>query len=385
MTDNTDEQDPNAQADAWQQIKFTGTGLEFFKIWIVNLLLTLVTLGIYSAWATVRSRRYFYGNTHVAGSRFDFHGTGLQVLVGRVIALVLLLGWSQGHFIHPYLPIVCIAIVIGLFPWFMVRALRFRMRNTSLHNLRFNFSGTSLQAYKILSGYLLVLLVITLIPYFLLTDYVNNPGQQPDPDAMGDILWASLFPLLVYLFIYPAFVCDARKFMVNQSTFGERYFHVNMDRKQFVGAFLKAVVLAGFFVMIAFFVFLSVAEASTESFFVVGVVMVMVFVLASVVPQAYWQAFVFNQTLGYLLLGGEVEFKGHLVTKSLLWLLLTNTFMVLFSLGFAYPWAAVRLAKYQLEAISYRGGFDSFEGVSKADTNALGEEVGSAFDVEFGF
>ena len=331
------------------------------------------------------NRRYFYGNTHVAGSRFDFHGTGLQILIGRVIAVVLLLGWSQGHFIHPYLPLVCIAIVIGLFPWFMVRALRFRMRNTSLFNLRFNFSGTALQAYKILGGYLLAVLALTLIPYFLLTDYIDNPGQQPDPDAMGDILWASFFPLLVYLFIYPAFVCDARKFMANHSSLGEESFYVAMDRRHFIGAFFKAIVLAGFFVMIGFFIFLSVTAASTESFFVLGLVVMVVFILATVVPQAYWQAFVFNQTLCYLCLVGKVKFKGHLDTKSLLWLLLTNTFMVLCSLGFAYPWAAVRLAKYQLEAISYQGGFDSFEGVSKADTNALGEEVGSAFDVEFGF
>ncbi|MFB1034562.1 MAG: DUF898 family protein, partial [Sinobacterium sp.] len=35
-------------------VKFLGKTGEFFSIWIVNLLLTIVTLGIYSAWATVR-------------------------------------------------------------------------------------------------------------------------------------------------------------------------------------------------------------------------------------------------------------------------------------------------------------------------------------------
>jgi len=40
--------------------EFRGDGMEYFKIWIVNILLTILTLGIYSAWATVRNNRYFY-------------------------------------------------------------------------------------------------------------------------------------------------------------------------------------------------------------------------------------------------------------------------------------------------------------------------------------
>lgn len=43
--------------------QFRGTAKEYFKIWIVNVLLSIVTFGIYSAWAAVRTRRYFYGNT----------------------------------------------------------------------------------------------------------------------------------------------------------------------------------------------------------------------------------------------------------------------------------------------------------------------------------
>lgn len=397
MTDHTQLREPNAQADAWQQIKFTGSGLEFFKIWIVNLLLTLVTLGIYSAWATVRTRRYFYGNTHVAGSRFDFHGTGLQILVGRVTALALLLGWSQGHFIHPYLPIVCIAIVIGLFPWFMVRALRFRMRNTSLHNLRFNFSGTSSQAYKILVGYLVVVLALSIGSVLFFSDFINNPGEQPEvADFTGFVLFMFL-SMVIYVLIYPAFVCDSRKFYINHAAFGDHQFSAQLARRSFIGAFFRAVLMFVFFMVIAAVVGGAIASGSQISalfdagtpstvMVVVGVVVVYgLFGLASIVPAAYWQVFVFNATFCYLELGGNVKFKAVLATKPFAWLLISNLFMVLFSLGLAYPWAAVRLAKYKLEAMSYLGDLSAFEGRSSDDKNALGEEVGSAFDVEFGF
>src|SRR5262249_44798305 len=73
-----------------QPLRFTGTGSEYFGIWIVNLLLTIVTIGIYAAWAKVRRLQYFYRHTELAGSSFDFHGSAARILVGRILALVLL-------------------------------------------------------------------------------------------------------------------------------------------------------------------------------------------------------------------------------------------------------------------------------------------------------
>ena len=70
-----------------QPLRFTGNGAEYFGIWIVNLLLTIVTIGIYSAWAKVRRLQYFYRHTELAGSSFDFHGSPIKILIGRVIAL----------------------------------------------------------------------------------------------------------------------------------------------------------------------------------------------------------------------------------------------------------------------------------------------------------
>ncbi len=54
--------------DKTTPFEFTGRGGEYFRIWIVNILLILLTLGIYSAWATVRKRLYFYGNIRLAGT-----------------------------------------------------------------------------------------------------------------------------------------------------------------------------------------------------------------------------------------------------------------------------------------------------------------------------
>jgi hypothetical protein len=58
-----------ASGEQRYQAEFTGTAGEYFRIWIVNLALTILTLGIYSAWAKVRKRRYFYAHTRIAGRK----------------------------------------------------------------------------------------------------------------------------------------------------------------------------------------------------------------------------------------------------------------------------------------------------------------------------
>src|SRR5690606_19467483 len=67
-------------------IVFTGSGGEYFRIWIVNLLLSILSLGIYSAWAKVRRQRYFHRNTRLAGSAFDYHARPAAILLGRIVA-----------------------------------------------------------------------------------------------------------------------------------------------------------------------------------------------------------------------------------------------------------------------------------------------------------
>ena len=75
-------------------VVFTGNGGEYFRIWIVNLALTILTLGIYSAWAKVRRLQYFYRNTAIAGASFDYHGDPKVILKGRVIGVLLLVAYQ---------------------------------------------------------------------------------------------------------------------------------------------------------------------------------------------------------------------------------------------------------------------------------------------------
>ena len=90
-----------------QRFKFTGNGTEYFGIWMVNLLLTILTLGIYSAWAKVRRMQYFYRNTYLNEASFDYHGTAIDILKGRIIGITLFASYSI--FFH-FMPSRCPAL-----------------------------------------------------------------------------------------------------------------------------------------------------------------------------------------------------------------------------------------------------------------------------------
>ena len=86
-----------------QRFRFSGGAREYFGIWVVNLFLTLVTLGIYSAWAKVRRKRYLYGSTWLAGSNFEYHGNPVAILKGRLVAVAAFVAYTLAANFSPRL------------------------------------------------------------------------------------------------------------------------------------------------------------------------------------------------------------------------------------------------------------------------------------------
>src|SRR5688572_4599177 len=112
---------PRPAADPFraEPVTFTGTGAEYFKIWIVNLALTIVTLGIYSAWAKVRRLQYFYRHTRLAGAGFDYHGDPIAILKGRIVGLVLFGLYSSMGYVGTWMTLVILVIFAVLLPWLL--------------------------------------------------------------------------------------------------------------------------------------------------------------------------------------------------------------------------------------------------------------------------
>jgi uncharacterized membrane protein YjgN (DUF898 family) len=154
-----------------QALTFSGSGAEYFRIWIVNLLLTVATLGIYSAWAKTRRLQYFYRNTQLAGASFDFRGDPMAILRGRIFAVVLLALYHYAFGFSLQVGIVTVVLLLAGLPFMMRAALRFRLSNTVYRGLPFGFSGGIGQAYLVY----LVPVAIFVLPGALVALMPNQP------------------------------------------------------------------------------------------------------------------------------------------------------------------------------------------------------------------
>jgi uncharacterized membrane protein YjgN (DUF898 family) len=99
----TDGQDDDAPESAFG---FDGTWREFAPIAFTNLLLTIVTLGVYRFWATARERRYLWSRSRFVDERLEWAGTGLELFIGGMLALLL--------FVVPYFLAIQVAQALAL-------------------------------------------------------------------------------------------------------------------------------------------------------------------------------------------------------------------------------------------------------------------------------
>ena len=324
------------------RFQFHGDGGEFFRIWIVNLVLSLLTLGIYSAWAKVRTKRYFYGNTELAGDRFDYLASPVAILKGRIIAVVLLGVYTLVSYFFAPMSFFLFILLMLVMPFFVMRAIRFNAVMSSWRGVRFGFGGDLLGAYKVV------------------------------------LLWP-LFGLVTLGLGMPYAWHKQNQYLYNNYAYGQTVSSTSAMASDFYAVFFAVmfVSLGGGVVLFA------LALIPTESMVLmisVGAGYLAFYVLIYVAFQSTYFAAVYNNVH----LKGN-RFQTDITITGLFAVVLPNTIFTVLTLGLYYPWAAVRLARYMqshlwIDAID----LDDFVAAQRDQQNALGDEIGEAFDFGIG-
>lgn len=150
-------------------IRYHGTGGGLFVLVLKNLLLTLVTLGIYLPWARTERRKYLWQNIDVGGHRLRYHGTGAELLIGYLKVLgayVLLFGVPFGISLVDKMAGLVAQGIAGLalilvIPFAIYGAQKYRLSRTSLRGVRFGLEpGAGEYWKKFVLGYLLVIVTL---------------------------------------------------------------------------------------------------------------------------------------------------------------------------------------------------------------------------------
>lgn len=330
--------------------RFTGNAKEYFRIWIVNTLLTIVTLGIYSAWAKVRSKQYFYRNTSVDGASFDYTADPLKVLKGRLIAaaaLGLLVG-SQHYSLTLY--VVVIIVFVLATPWVLVSSLAFNARNSTFRNIRFAFTGRA-------------------------------------GEAAGLYLGMMLFHVVTCGLAYPYVQWRFTSFIVTRHLFGDLRFWWSTKAGDYYRTYLVALLLtlpAYALLGAAVFAATSKSGGGAAPSQAVMLPFLAVFYLYLLIPGAFLRARLAN------LLYGGLQFGPHQMSceqrsLQLLKLYVVNLLAVVLSLGLLIPWAKIRLAQYRASCLTLHAAGDlHFETLIDQEASALGEGLTDLGDFDIG-
>jgi len=333
-----------------QPFVFSGRGSEYFRIWAVNLLLSILTLGIYSAWAKVRRLRYFYDNTSVAEGSFDYHGNPVSILKGRIIAVVLLAVYHFAGAANPLLGLAAALMMVLAGPWLIWRSLQFKLYNTSYRGIRFGFRGS-------LGG-----------------------------AARNFLMWPMLASVSLGL-LAPLAYQRFKRYQHSEARFGATHFSFHGS----VGAFYKAVViglglwLGGLVVIFVGFGGLMLIELAKSGDMGGGKLVLMSLSLYawSFLAIPLWMTLMQNLVWNNTRLG-EHRFQSRMRWGRTAFIVFTNILGIAFTLGLFTPFAQIRLLRYRIESLTLLpvSGLDDFIASSEAHGSATGEGLGDLLDFD---
>jgi uncharacterized membrane protein YjgN (DUF898 family) len=347
---------------------FTGGTKEYFRIWIVNLFLSVITIGLYSPWAKVRKNRYIYANTWVANANFEYHGNPVAILKGRLIAVAALIAYNLGgHYLPKLGTAIFIAILVAA-PWLVVRSMQFNAVNTSYRNLRFHFHGKYLDGLKIIAPILLAPILVFILP-----------PVDANADPTSRTLWMSaLLPAVPVLLFYPYVMCKLRRFQVSNLAYGTQPFTIDIGLTMFYMIYLVAGLL--FIVGIVVVGITAIAAAFWKAAIVIPL---FAYLLVIAVIFAYTRSQVTNKTFNASRLG-QASFVSEISFIKLGWIYFINVFAITLTCGMLVPWAVMRVAKYRAEClrIESEADFESFLADVSRPVTATGDQLGEFFDMD---
>jgi len=335
-------------AEQRHPVEFTGTTGQYFRIWIVNLALTVLTLGLYSAWAKVRKRRYFYAHTRIDGESFEYRGRPSAILKGRLIAVGLLLILVVAGNVYPQVSLetltgkaIFFVVAVTLGPWLVVRSLKFNAANTAYRNVRFAFLGTWRGCFLVVIKYVWLVFIAILYPYFK-----------------------------------HALV----RYAARHHAYGTTRFEVADFKKPFIHAYAVAfgLGLLGILALFAAMIALGTMNRGQAPLLMLvgiygGFLVLYAFVRART-TNAVWNA----------IRVGPVRFECTMRGRDYMWIYLSNVAAIIATLGLATPWAVIRTLRYRARkfALMATCPLEGFIEDQAAQVGAAGQEIAEVFDLD---
>lgn len=350
-------------------VLFHGKCTEYLALWLSNLMLTILTLGIYSAWATVRRRRYFYQNTEIDGDRFTYHGRPLDILQGRIIviaALILLLILSATM---PDFVVIFILVFLALMPWLIINRWRYNALMSRYRGQQFNYHCRPARAYW--SLYLCPLLLF--IAWYLVVSIVGLVASDCESLTRSLVLAGlALMMFIIGLAVVKGMVTTLYySLYINNMVFANRRFKADLIKRDFIKMVLISILIIMPFIIAAglmidslfltlLYAMLFAGDWQMSLALMMGnitrlTMILMVLLVGSRISTAWLSVAQRNDIFNKTRLGENIQLKSTAHPLAFIGLMLTNSLLVIFTFGLGTPLAEIRLARYLAQTTVLEG------------------------------
>jgi len=334
---------------------------ELYVIFIKNVLLSIITLGIYRFWGKTRIRRYLWSHTSLFGDRFEYTGTGKELFLGFLIAIVLLLVVAlilgAAAFLLTQINealggLVAIVFYIGVFVLFFVArftALRYRLSRTRWRGIRGGMAGSPWRfslismgwniANLMAAGFIAPVVLMQTLAYRLKNAYFGTARGDFD-GAPGDLYprYLGFYFGSVVLGLIVAGIIIA--LLAGMGFFSDFETVAEIMRESKPGETPPE--LAKLQLKIVVTIYASIVIA--------GLIMLPIF--------CWYYAFVYNYVLGKFSIAG-LRFAGSIRTWPMFGYIVVNVVILLLTVGLGFPWVLHRVMNFIAANVEVEGQIDA--------------------------
>jgi uncharacterized membrane protein YjgN (DUF898 family) len=385
-------------------LQFSGSGGEFFRVWIVNLLLTIVTLGFYTPFARRRTAQYFYSHTLVGNSPLEFTAQQRKMVFGFLLLVVIYGAFNLATETGQDTAVALFLLAgAALAPYFWASAMRFRLSATRWRGVRLQFAASWAEVYKASWP----VFAMALIWIAVVAAFAAWIGNAPADGAAAARLLPKV-PTLAWLLpvggLIASVLCIIRlEFNYKSLLVTKAYIGAQAGRWRpaysdfvriwaatlgmFLGGALLFALLAGLAVSGSLAALTSdkpLQAGAIIAFLVGGIAFVFELFLISAPARAYREARMFKLVWNNVGVSTVARFKCKLQAKRYVMLRVRNMFLTLLTLGFFRPFAMVSEYRMKTEAVTLhvKGGLDQLVGQLARQQGGLGDAVADAVGLD---
>lgn len=342
---------------------FYGKSSEYFSIWIVNLFLNTITLGIYFPWSLVKEWRYFYENTELAGSRFELYAKPTEILT-----FVLMVFGCVFLMMLPFVNIIVMFALFSAMPLIIIKIIGYIFSSTGFRGTRFGYCCKPGEAYVVCLAWPFLTLIVAMVPLGAIITSILHHG---DTTGLNFVLLSVFFvPFFVVRWAIQNYLY--MKMIINNLLIGRARFAGNFKKSAFIKYHFYAFILSIPFYLLAAKIMLT-SEGQMESvvqaakagssplpfqfiFHAYGGLLVVL--LGNYICSLFLRVSLTNYVCRNAVLEGDIYITSTMSYSGYFKLALLNLVMVVCSFGFCIPHAQIRTAKYLAQCIAIEGDID---------------------------